>query len=169
MNRIAIDGAFSLLLFAASVYLWFAADDFQKFARYAGIDSDFWPKILLAVVAFIALVQLVQQLLTYVATLDARRSRPSGDAASVVNWSKLSGAAVLVVAYFVGLQTVGFMLATVIFLLLATRLIGYGNRRLALIYPFVFTGIVTLVFVKVLSMPLPRGAGVFETFSRMFY
>lgn len=169
MSRIAIDGAFSLLLFAGSVYLWFAADDFQKFARYAGIDSDFWPKILLAVVAFIALVQALQQFMTYFATREAHHARTDNAEPSIVNWTKLGGAAVLVVAYFVGLQTIGFMLATVIFLLLAIRLIGYDNWRLALIYPFVFTGLVTLVFVKVLSMPLPRGSGIFETFSRLFY
>ncbi|WP_164084950.1 tripartite tricarboxylate transporter TctB family protein [Pseudazoarcus pumilus] len=169
MSRIAIDGAFSLLLFAGSIYLWFAADDFQKFARYAGIDSDFWPKILLAVVAVIALVQLLQQFFTYLATREVRNVRTDDGEASVVNWRKLGGAAVLILGYFVGLQTIGFILATVIFLLLATRLIGYGNWRIALIYPFVFTGLVTLVFVKVLSMPLPRGAGIFETFSRLIY
>src|SRR5690554_6227177 len=107
MSRIALDGAFSLLLFAGSIYLWFAADDFQKFARYAGIDSDFWPKILLAVVAVIALVQFLQQFFTYLATREVRNFRTDAEL-SVVSWRKLGGAAVLILGYFVGLQTIGF-------------------------------------------------------------
>jgi putative tricarboxylic transport membrane protein len=172
MIRIVADLALSLGFFAGSIYLWFAADTFQKFPRYQNIDSDFWPKILLVMIAILALAQAWQQLSTLMALRAARRRAghvPEVIPASELNWRKLLAAAALVVLYFVGLQTVGFLLSTVVFLFLGIRLVGYERKVTGVIYPLVFTAVVTLIFVKVLSMPLPRGMGPFETFSRLFY
>ena len=166
MKKLLADTAFALVLLVGAVYLWFVADGFQRFPRYKGIDMDFWPKILLAIVALLAIALVWQNVMSIRARLAAGTSEVAGEP---FNWVKLGASALLVVAYFVALQTAGFMIATVIFLFLAIRLIGYANRLLAAIYPFAFTALVTLVFVKVLELPLPRGMGPFESLSRMFY
>lgn len=167
MKKLFADTAFAVILFVGSVYLWSVADGFQRFPRYKGIDMDFWPKILLVVVALLALAQIAQNVLNIRSRLAAGKVREEGGEA--FNWAKLGASGALVVAYFIGLQTVGFMIATVVFLFFATRLIGYSNWVLGLVYQFAFTALVTLAFVKLLELPLPRGMGPFETLSRMFY
>lgn len=166
MKKLLADTAFAVVLLVGSAYLWFVADGFQRFPRYKGIDMDFWPKILLVIVAVLALALIWQNVVNIRTRLAAGKTGSTGEP---LNWAKLGASALLVVAYFVGLQTVGFMIATMIFLFLAIRLIGYGNRLLGTIYPFAFTALVTLAFVKVLELPLPRGMGPFESLSRMFY
>lgn len=168
MFKLIADTAFAVALLLGSVYLWIVADGFQKFPRYKNIDMDFWPKILLAVVIGLSLC-LIWQNLSNLRLLRAAAARSADPAANPVNWKKLLAAALLVVGYFAALQGVGFMIATVLFLFLAIRLVGYDNRTLGAIYPFAFTALVTVIFVKVLELPLPRGMGVFESLSRMFY
>ncbi len=44
------------------------------------------------------------------------------------------------------------------------------KRRLVLIIsPPLITAVVILIFAKFIMMPLPRGAGIFAEFSRLFY
>jgi putative tricarboxylic transport membrane protein len=166
MKKLFADTAFAMALLVGATYLWFVADGFQRFPRYKGIDMDFWPKILFAIIVVLAVALIWQNIANIRARLAAGKTETAGEP---FNWAKLGASALLVVAYFIGLQTVGFMIATVVFLFLAIRLIGYANRLLGTIYPFAFTALVTLAFVKVLELPLPRGMGLFESLSRMFY
>jgi putative tricarboxylic transport membrane protein len=158
MKKLFADTAFAMALLVGATYLWFVADGFQRFPRYKGIDMDFWPKILFAIIVVLAVALIWQNIANIRARLAAGKTETAGEP---FNWAKLGASALL--------QTVGFMIATVVFLFLAIRLIGYANRLLGTIYPFAFTALVTLAFVKVLELPLPRGMGLFESLSRMFY
>lgn len=171
MGKVLIDAVFSLFLMVGSLYLWFAADALPKLARYKGFDSDFWPKIVLAVIASIAFMLCYQALRTLIQARaeSAARTEPSDQEPAEFSHVKLIFTGVLIVLYYFGLQVLGFLLATFIFLTLGIRLIGYGNRFWRSVYPLGFTVLLGFIFAKGLSLPLPTGIGVFETFNRLLF
>lgn len=158
---------------AGAVYLWFVADAFPVFEKYKNIDSDFWPKILLVLVVILAggvFVQAVSRFLLH------RRRNPEVRAAEVrektpsnVDWKRFTVMAALCVGYFWGLQTLGFILATLTFLWIAVPFIGIRNRWGTLLFSPVFTFGLMLLFVRVLELSLPRGAWIFREISLLFY
>lgn len=171
MVKYLSDIALSLSLLLGSVYLWFVADAIPTFARYQNVDSDFWPKALLIIIGVLAMGLLYQSIaaakLRHKERSVAEIAEPSDKSPN--SWKKLLLVVFLVFAYFWGLRLLGFLIATVIFLSFAVHLANYSNRLIKILFPFVFTGIITVIFAKLLSLPLPRGAGIFYDISLFFY
>jgi putative tricarboxylic transport membrane protein len=172
--KLVADIVFALALLLGSIYLWFVADAFPRFARYQYVDSDFWPKALLVLIGLLAigvLYQSIQRLMLY------RRQIQLGitggplapTAVSTFSWYRFAFAAALTILYFLGLRYLGFLISTVIYIAVAQNIATYENRWMKFAFPVAFTALVAIVFVTVLSLPLPRGTGVFYQFSRMFY
>ena len=65
---------------------------------------------------------------------------------------------------------IGFILATLIYI--PAFALALGERRkwvLAVISPFLLTAIIVAVFAKFITIPFPKGVGIFAEFSRLFY
>ncbi len=174
MSKYIADIAFAVVLLIGSIYFWFVADALPRFPRYQQVDSDFWPKALLVLIGLLALgilYQNIQRLLLYrrQQQMDEKPVVVLGEEASGFNWSKFLLGAVLTVGYFLALRYTGFLIATAAFLSIAVHITPYQRWWLKLIFPFVFTAVVALLFVLVLSLPLPRGVGVFYQFNLFFY
>lgn len=171
MAKHVADIVIACVLFTGAVYLWFVADGFPRFARYRDIDSDFWPKALMVLIAGLALVLLVQSIQAL--RLELRGPQGTDDAGSggaeTLIWGRLVFAAALTIAYVLALRFVGFLLATVVFLAIAQNVVAYANLWVKIAFPFVFTGVMAFLFVKVMGLSLPRGVGVFYQFSLNFY
>lgn len=168
--RHIVDIFVSVLLLAGSAYLWFVADSFPRFARYEGIDSDFWPKALMVLIGILALVlvwQNVNNLRLFM--VQQANSGRAGAGDSDVNWGKLLFAAALTILYVVVLRYLGFFVSTFVFVAIAQNIVPYENRLAKIIFPFAFTALISLVFLEVMSIPLPRGVGIFYQFSLLFY
>ena len=164
-----LDLAFASLLFTLSIYLWFVADGFPESRRFAQADADFWPKIIFATMALITGVIAVRNLLS----LRKDRAEIAG-ALSIppqyrVATVRVGVMGVLILAYFVAFQHLGFILATFAFLILASFVIPYKNNLVRVIFAACFTVVLVLFFTQALQLPLPRGTGVFYDLNVLFY
>ncbi|MCP1673412.1 hypothetical protein J2T57_000504 [Natronocella acetinitrilica] len=174
MSKYVADIVFAVALLIGSVYLWFVADALPRFARYQYVDSDFWPKALLVLIGLLALgilYQNVQRLLLYrrQQQMEEKPEVSLSEDTSYFNWGKFLLAAVLTVGYFIALRYTGFLIATAVFMSIAVHITPYQRWWLKVVFPFVFTALVALLFVLVLSLPLPRGVGAFYQFNLFFY
>ncbi len=154
-------------LFAASIWLWIVADGFPAMKRYEGVDTDFWPKIVFATIALLSGILLLQKALALFAEGGgAAWTAPRIDRAAAVRFMLTGG---LIVGYFYALQPVGFLVSTMVFLWAASFVTPYDNLRAKLIFAPVFTAGLLLLFTRVLSLPLPRGRGIFNDLSLLLH
>ena len=164
--------AFGAFMLTASIYLWLVADAFPVFEKYRDVDSDFWPKILMTMIGIFSVVVIYQ-------SVTALKVDLAGQAAGVrsrehtpsirVDWKRFATMGILCVGYFYGLQTLGFILSTLIFLWISIAFIGVDGRFLRVFYPVVFTAALSFLFVKIFELSLHRGQWVFREFSLLFY
>ena len=77
---------------------------------------------------------------------------------------------VLVLAAYVGLLDVlGFVLATLIYLVLAPLSMGYRKPLILAVFASVTTAVMVIVFGMVFYVPLPRGVELFRDLSYLIY
>jgi len=77
---------------------------------------------------------------------------------------------VLVLAAYVGLlDVIGFVLATLIYLVVAPLSMGYRKPVLIAVFASVTTAVMTVVFGIVFYVPLPRGVEFFRDLSYLIY
>ena len=75
----------------------------------------------------------------------------------------------LLILYTIGLTIIGFILSTVLLILAGALLFGMKKWITALITAVVSTAGFILLFPILLSLPFPRGIGIFRDFSLLFY
>lgn len=174
MIRRASDSAFMAFVMLASIYLWLEADTFPTFPRMGPVDSDFWPKIVFGLLAVLAGLYLVQTLVLkpFWKIREPQAAAPDEEAdpaARRAGTVRLLGIAALTFAYFLGLQYLGFVPSTVVFLLAASLLLPLKRMATRLLFAPLFTAALTLFFTRALSLPLPRGTGVFYQLSLLLH
>jgi len=141
------------------------ADRFPKSARYEGIDADLWPKFLFSLAVIFSLLLIVQFFIRYKIIINNKINKEK----EVINYGKMGLCIALIIGYFIVQSYLGFILTTTLFVFLGMLVAGYENKRILVLYPLGFTVFVTLVFVKLLALPLPRGVSYFEDFSYLLY
>ena len=79
------------------------------------------------------------------------------------------GIPALLFGFIYALRYAGFVPATLTFGVLYTLYLRERNPLIVLGLPAVVVGVILFVFTQLLSVPLPRGVGIFHTFSLWFY
>lgn len=138
--------------------------------RAGEIGSALWPLIALAASFGASVVLLVKAL------------RSPGRAAPAVETADAGGAgetrrrrqavALSTACFFVYLWAItllGFILATLLFIPAFAIALGERRTKVLVLAPLVLTTVMAAVFLKFLSIPFPKGVGVFAAFSRLFY
>lgn len=75
----------------------------------------------------------------------------------------------LLLFYFIIIRYLGFIISTII-LMYSLSLIIYKQRpQISLIFSVVITLIVSIFFIFIIQLPLPRGVGAFRTISYLLY
>lgn len=150
------------LILLAGVGLFVAAGRLPVVPVPGQLGPDFWPRLVLVGL----MGSCVLKGLELVRAGQARTTRAPAPPLSV---PKLAGGIAMVLGYTALAPLLGFPLTNFLFLLAFMRLAG--TRR-----PFPLLVIATLgtvgllyVFVKVVYLPLPKGAGVVEDFTVFLY
>jgi len=169
MTKRLVDLAFAALLFGVSIWFWTIADALPESRRFAGADADFWPKIVFGALALVAGAQVIHS------AFGLRHAIETAPETSVDTANKRAGAlrvgamGALILGYYFGFQYMGFVAATMLFLWLASLVVPYRSLAVRLIFAPVFTFALALFFTRVLSLPLPRGRGIFYDLSLLLY
>ncbi|MFV0245467.1 MAG: tripartite tricarboxylate transporter TctB family protein [Qingshengfaniella sp.] len=164
MTRYMLDLAFSIVLLGVSIFLWGAAGKFPVFGAPSPVGADFWPRLIAAGIFVLSAVLIAQSVLSGRPARDTET-----DTAPQISIVRLVLSAILVIGYFLALGHIGFLISTIVFLGCAINLLPYGNRMVKLIFPIVFTVAMIAFFSYALSLPLPRGTGVFYDLNILFY
>lgn len=77
--------------------------------------------------------------------------------------------AALLAAYIWLLAPIGFIPATVVFTIAFLLLVGERRWWMLIVFPVAASAFVILIFTQVLTIPLPRGTGIFLTLSTYLY
>lgn len=164
-------GRYSELLFLFCLLIgvfvfWQNASGLPTSPRYAQVDADLWPKIILGCLGLTTTLLLIQKT-SAVLRGDAAENLPGTEGmAYFLRLALISG---LILLYYFGLKYVGFFLATVIFVWAASNVMPFRRPWVKLIFAPAFTLGLGLFFSQALSLPLPRGQGVFYTISTSLF
>ena len=71
--------------------------------------------------------------------------------------------------YFFTMQYLGMMIVTPIFIIVMALVLGMRNWIAILMTALLSTAVFIALFANVLSLSLPRGMGIFRSFSSIFY
>lgn len=75
----------------------------------------------------------------------------------------------ILVGYILLLNVIGFILSTFLLIYSTAFVLKMRNKKALLLASFAGTALLVVLFPIVLGTPLPRGTGIFTTFTQMFY
>ena len=155
----------SLVIFLGCIYLFWETRKFEGLAVYGRMGPEYWPRILLVVMmvlsVFTAAVTAMQ--------VKKGEAAPGFQARFDIHTLRLFAAIFLIVFYLIGMRYFGFLALTPFVMVAFMVLLGEKSKAwmgfLAVVLPFV----IVILFTKVMYVPLPRGTGIFRTFSLLVY
>ena len=71
--------------------------------------------------------------------------------------------------YLIVVPWIGFILATLLYIPSFALALGERRKGVLFISPILLTAIIVAVFAKFITIPFPKGIGIFAEFSRLFY
>lgn len=146
-----------IALLISSIFLYGVSLDIQVPSRIRGPEPGVWPRILLVLLAILSVMLIADSF---------RRARPTeekcDDAGPHTDDRRTLATILLCGAYSVGLESIGFVIATAV--LIPALMFLFGTRRflLYLIVPIPFTILVALLFGQ-LGIVMPLGEGMFRS------
>ena len=157
-----------------SVVFFFNSFGFPIVGR--AVSAGFWPRVisvLIFITSSMATWEAVKQYRRQLTkeTKEQRKEKIKSDP-EYYPWGtiRMIGTCALFGFYMLfALNNLGFICSTLIFV--PTLTIWLGNRKYwqAALNGIFTTAGLTVMFCKIMMMPLPRGIGIFRTFSLLFY
>ena len=156
-------------LFACAVYLYRDAGAFASAARPGQLGPDFWPRAVLALLMIVCACEIVRR-----AVFDRMKRLTSSEAVQPDDARpdalerfplRLAAGIVLTIAYVAALDWLGFFVATALYLALFMRVGRYRRKRVIAMASVFGSLAFVYVFMKIVYVSLPLGAGPFKTLS----
>jgi len=154
------------VIFFVSLYLYTIAASYKGNEIYGKLGPGFWPE-------FILIVMMILSLWVAVDAFRARKKSAGGKkpeaAKGAGNRIRFFSALILIIAYFVLLNIIGFVALTPFFLIAFMILLGEKSWPWTIGLSIGMTILIVLAFTQAMYVPLPRGVGIFHKFSVLFY
>jgi putative tricarboxylic transport membrane protein len=154
------------VVFFASLYLYTIAARYKGHEIYGKLGPGFWPEFIL----------IVMMILCFLVAVDAFRARKKSTKEKESEAFKSAGsrirffsALILIVAYFILMNMIGFIALTPFFLIAFMILLGEKSWFWMIILSVGMTIFIIIAFTQAMYVPLPRGIGIFHDFSVIFY
>jgi len=160
-------------LLAAAAYLYHDAGAFASAARPGQLGPDFWPRAVLVLLMIVCVCEIVRRVVFARAAQDAADATPGAhsgerdveaDASERFPW-RLGAGIAITIGYVLVLDWLGFFVATALYLALFMIVGRYRRRRVIAITSVAGSLAFVFVFMKIVYVSLPLGAGPFRTFS----
>lgn len=141
------------LLMLAEMQVW------NMVGSSRGISPAAWPVAILCGILALSVYRII-----------AKKAGKIEEKPALQNFTRRVASVMLLVGlYIFGMNFLGFIIATLLFQWLMLWVIGYRKKLLFFLSPVGVTGVIYVIFVKMMYVPLPRGIGVFRVLSYFFY
>ncbi len=151
-------------------FLWQSLKLFGQ-GRPGEVGSGLWPFMSLAAATLLSLAMLISNIRS--ARQDSGRAgqpETAEEAAERSRWMRtVALCMVCLLVYIVAMPLIGFLLSTLLFIPSFAWVLGERRRLVLLVSPFMLTGLVIAVFARFITIPFPKGMGVFAELSRWFH
>ncbi|WP_152658475.1 tripartite tricarboxylate transporter TctB family protein [Oceanobacillus sp. CFH 90083] len=159
-----------VILFA--IFFLAATTQIHSANNTATLGPKFWPMMILIMMLVFAFMGIIKTFITHKRIVNGNmtwteESEEPERRLFNIPLSLISMSSIML--YALGIFFIGFILSTIIFLFVLIQLLGGKKKLLLLILSIVITGVCVLLFSNVLSIPLPRGIGIFRELSFLFY
>ncbi|MFG1360933.1 tripartite tricarboxylate transporter TctB family protein [Xanthobacter pseudotagetidis] len=159
-----------VLLVVIAVVLWRLADHIEVAARPGQLGPDFWPKVAIGLMGIVALVELVRAIVSpnhreahgIADQLEAAEPLADADELEDRSLPLLLGGMAMCGTYALSLGIIGFPLATFFFLAGFMYLGRFRRHTMIWISAFIGTAVLSVLFLKVVYVSLPRGMPPFD-------
>ena len=160
------------IILAFFLFMLLESFKLHEIRRFGEVGSGFWPILVLALASILSAILLFSSL---------RNGREKGEKESkeppspnslasrkrARNIVILSSLATLI--YIFAMQWVGFAIATLLYVLAFIIILGERRKWVVIFSPLLVTVFILVVFSKFISIPFPKGIGVFADLSRFLF
>jgi putative tricarboxylic transport membrane protein len=161
---------FSAVCIAFFGFMLFETFELLGQGRPGEVGSGLWPFMALAISTLLSILILIANIRKYKAggpgaqELTAEAIAEKRRARITVTLS-----IVCFLTYIIVTPWIGFIIATLLYILVFALILGERRRWVLAISPVLMTAVIMGVFAKFITIPFPKGIGVFAEFSRLFY
>lgn len=159
----AVIVAFFLFMFIDSLKL-------HEVRRFGELGSGFWPSLILSLGILLGAVLLISNLIKYSKEKKEQTPLSSETVTDLKRRKRKIGLSILLLfIYILIMPLIGFVLSTLLYVAGFIFVLEERRRLILSLSPVLVTGLVILIFSKFITIPFPRGLGIFAAFSRFFY
>jgi len=151
-----------IILVALSIFLYINTYAF-KFTTYEKASPKMWPRGILILLILISLV-LIGKLLFEKSERVAEKEKQSPK----TKWGMMLAGIFILFFYILLMQYLGYILSTFLFTVCAMFMLGNRNKLHLIAVPIMTTAFIFFIFNYAMYISLPKGIGIFRTFSLMF-
>jgi len=165
----------SEIIFSAVCIAFFGFMLFETFellgqGRPGEVGSGLWPFMALAISTLLSILMLISNIRKYKAAGPGAQEL-TAEAIAAKRRARITVALSVAcfLTYIIVTPWIGFIIATLLYILVFALVLGERRRWVLAISPILMTTVITGVFAKFITIPFPKGIGVFAEFSRLFY
>lgn len=162
----------SLVILITAVFFFLDTLTFPTFEQYGLVDSSFWPQIILSLLIFCSAMLLLENYRKWRTSKNQiqEQSQEQKEDYDPKGLARMLGTGALLLFYiFIGLQYLGFLLGTLIFVAALMYLLGNRKPLVITLVSVITSSLFVVIFCRLMLIPLPRGAGIFRAISLLFY
>jgi putative tricarboxylic transport membrane protein len=150
-------------------FMFYDGLDLRTHGRSGEIGSALWPLMALGASTLLSASLLLSSIKKLRQAGAAEDLTPEAIAEKKQQRITVALSVVCFLAYLVVMPWIGFVLSTFIYIPAFALALGERRRSVIFISPFLLTAIIVAVFAKFITIPFPKGVGIFAEFSRLFY
>lgn len=141
----------------------------KKISRGTSVEigARVWPQSIIIVLILLTGIMLVEQLYQVIKNKNSFYFKT--EKLSSIQINRLVVAFLTSIAYIILLNKIGFIVCTIFIIIVFMYLMGYRYIIKALVISVVIVILITLIFGKLMFVPLPRGYWIFREISNIFY
>lgn len=152
-------------------FMFYEAFKLHDIGRFGEVGSGFWPMLALGASVLLSLSWFIGSLKTFITPRGegAEELSPADLAEVRSRRKKVLLSIVSVLAYLLLMPWIGFILSTLLFIPAFALALEERRKMVLILSPFLVTAIIVFVFAWFITLPFPKGVGIFAAFSRLFY
>jgi hypothetical protein len=164
-------GEFVLELFMliVSVFLFVETGEIRSVGMQSTRGASLWPRIILLIIIISTIVLLARLILRKAITWKGFRTATTLDESHRKAFMIVSAVMAVTILYASFMNLIGFLIISLVSQVLILFILGTRRWVTLIATPLWITASLYVLFIRIIHIPLSRGAGLFYEVSRIFY